>query len=120
MSHGEARAHHGTPGALAATTIPRDDDGPVFEEPWQAEVFAITAALIDAGRLTRAQWSQALEARLADDTPAYYDAWLAALEDVVAAAGLVGSDDLTVRQQAWREAAAATPHGRPVELPSDR
>src|SRR5689334_6234460 len=29
--------------------LPRDEDGPVFAEPWQAEAFALTVRLHEAG-----------------------------------------------------------------------
>lgn len=71
--------------------LPRGDDGPVFAEPWQAQVFAVVVELTEQGVLTRDEWAAALGATLADaeargetDTGRrYYDHWLATLERVV-------------------------------------
>ena len=40
--------------AQEVPNIPRDDDGPVFREPWEAQAFAMTLALHARGvqRLT--------------------------------------------------------------------
>ena len=32
--------------------LPRDDDGPVFREPWEAQAFAMTLELHQAGQFT--------------------------------------------------------------------
>ena len=32
--------------------LPRDADGPVFAEPWQAQAFAVVVELMEAGTLT--------------------------------------------------------------------
>ena len=45
----------------------------------------------------------------------YYEAALAALEELAADAG-IGAGTLDARVEAWRAAYLATPHGEPVEL----
>ena len=40
--------------------LPRDDDGPVFAEPWQAEAFALTVRLHEAGCFIWWEWAAAL------------------------------------------------------------
>ncbi len=37
--------------------LPRDDDGPVFAEPWQAQAFAVVVELTEAGTITREEWA---------------------------------------------------------------
>ena len=44
----------------AVPTIPRDEDGPVFGEPWEAQSFAITLGLHDQGLFTWKEWTAAL------------------------------------------------------------
>ena len=44
--------------------MPRDEDGPVFEEPWQAQAFAMVVDLIESGRLDRTEWAERLGAAL--------------------------------------------------------
>ncbi|TMQ21639.1 MAG: nitrile hydratase accessory protein [Deltaproteobacteria bacterium] len=104
--------------------LPHDDHGPVFREPWQAQAFAMAVQLHDAGHFTWTEWAAALadqirRAQAAGDPDlgdTYYLHWLAALEQLVAAKGLVGPDELAARKAAWAEAARTTPHGAPIEL----
>ena len=95
-------------------------DRPVFAQPWQAQVFAMVVALNEAGRLDGADWTAALAARRAgssaSDGADYYDSWLAALEDVVTAAGFTSTAELQACRERWRQAADRTPHGHPIEL----
>ena len=46
----------------------------------------------------------------------YYQHWLAALERICAAKGLVGDEDMRRRKADWRRAYLSTPHGRPIDL----
>jgi nitrile hydratase accessory protein len=83
--------------------LPRDDEGPVFAEPWQAQAFAAVVELTDRGVLTREEWAQRLGAVLAeaeargetDTGERYYDHWLVALEGVVVEKNLAALDELT-------------------------
>jgi nitrile hydratase accessory protein len=109
-------------GALPA--LPRDDDGPVFRAPWEAQAFAMTLLLNARGVFTWREWADALAAELAaaasrgeaDDGTRYYEHWLAALEKLVAGKHVVPADELARRTDEWDAAARATPHGRPVSL----
>jgi nitrile hydratase accessory protein len=113
---------HDTPG------LPRDDGGPVFRAPWQAQAFALTLALYERGLFTWTEWAKALALRIQaepaqdseDPNDAYYRQWLAALEDLVASKGASSPEELQRYQHAWDHAADRTPHGQPIELrPSD-
>jgi nitrile hydratase accessory protein len=105
--------------------LPRDDGGPVFAEPWQAQAFALAVTLSEQGHFTWKEWAAALAHELQaaanrgepDDGSRYYEHWLAALERLVAAKGLAEPAALITRKQAWTVAYRNTPHGRPVELP---
>jgi nitrile hydratase accessory protein len=118
-----------TRAALAQATralpdLPRDDDGPVFREPWEAQAFAIALSLYDRGLFTWKEWASALadEIKLAQaggdpDTGAtYYRHWLATLEKMVAAKGVTTAATLHRYRDAWDRAADRTPHGKPIEL----
>ena len=104
--------------------LPRDEEGPVFEEAWQAEAFALTVRLHEAGCFTWNEWAATLAAVLRevrdrgelDDGSHYYDHWLAALERLVTAKQVVSMSDLDRRKAAWTHAYLSTPHGQPVEL----
>src|SRR5258708_38614860 len=58
MDTAAARATGSVPG------IPRDDDGPVFREPWEAQAFAMALALHARGLVTWNEWAAALAAEI--------------------------------------------------------
>src|SRR5260221_9952373 len=107
--------------------LPRDQDGPVFAEAWQAQAFAMTIELSRQGRFTWAEWAEALAGEIAaaqtrgdaDLGDTYYHHWLAALERLVAAKDILTASDLAARKDAWKDAAAHTEFGRPSVLPGD-
>ena len=104
--------------------LPRDQEGPVFDEPWQAEAFALTVRLNKAGCFTWQEWTAALAEVLRevrdrgepDDGSRYYHHWLAALERLLIAKQVLSASDLDRRKAAWTLAYLSTPHGHPVEL----
>ncbi len=113
------------PANLASTPgLPKDRDGPVFAEPWQAEAFALTVKLHEAGHFAWAEWVSYLSREIASGAPAdashaetvYYLHWLAALERLVADKGLASAVALAKRKAEWHEAYEATAHGQPVVL----
>ena len=103
---------------------PRDHEGPVFKEPWEAQAFALTLKLHEAGHFTWAEWTETLSAEIKaaqargdpDLGDTYYRHWLAALERLAAEKGLVPAGDLSARKAAWKQAFLNTPHGQPVAL----
>ena len=109
-------------GALPA--LPRDEEGPTFKAPWEAQAFAITLSLHARGVFMWREWSSALAAELSaaaargepDDGTHYYEHWLAALEKLVAEKNLIPADELDQRVGEWDAAARATPHGKPIVL----
>jgi nitrile hydratase accessory protein len=111
----------------ATTTLPgqpRDPEGPVFKEPWEAQAFAMTLKLHEAGHFTWAEWTEALSAEIKaaqargdpDLGDTYYRHWLAALERLSTRKGLVRPGELTKRKAAWKQAFRNTLHGQPVAL----
>ena len=76
---------------------PRDETGPVFAEPWQAQAFALVVQLSEAGYFTWAEWAETLGAELQaaceDDGSRYYDTWLRALERLSLSKGLTSSTE---------------------------
>jgi nitrile hydratase accessory protein len=104
--------------------LPRDEGGPVFAEPWQAQAFALAVKLSEQGHFTWKEWAAALAAELKaaapDDGSRYYEHWLAALERLVVAKGLSNPSAMLERKQAWADAYRHTPHGKPVELDLNR
>lgn len=108
----------------ALSPLVRNDEGPVFEEGWQAQVLALAFNLVEQGCFSASQWSDALGAQLAfaekrgeiDNASTYYNAALAALEQLLFSQDTVPMDQLDQRTEEWRSAYLTTPHGQPVEL----
>ena len=111
----------------AVPGIPRDQDGPVFREPWEAQAFAMAVALHARGLFTWTEWAATLAAEIkraqaagdADTGETYYRHWLASLETLVAEKGVASADTLHRYRDAWDHAADRTPHGQPIELLPD-
>ncbi len=112
----------------ALPRLPRDDGGPVFREPWEAQAFALAVKLSEEGHFTWKEWAAALADELKaaadrgepDDGTHYYEHWLATLERLVMAKGLSDRAALAARKEAWADAYRHTPHGKPVELAPPR
>ena len=108
----------------AVPGIPRDADGPVFREPWEAQAFAMALQLHARGLFTWNEWAATLAEEIkraqaegdADTGETYYRHWLATLERLVATKGVATSDTLHRYRDSWDHAADRTPHGSPIEL----
>lgn len=96
---------------------------PPFEAPWQAQLFALTVALNEAGHVDWADWAGRFSALRGPDTAPdghdYFHHWLDALEALVADGGIAARDEIAALSDAWARAAAATPHGVAVTLAND-
>jgi nitrile hydratase accessory protein len=121
MTLGPQQAMHA---AVAVPGVPRDENGPVFLEPWEARAFAMALSLHERGLFTWKEWAEALGAEIKraqaagdpDTGETYYRHWLATLEQLVAAKGVATSDLLHRYRDAWDHACDRTPHGQPIEL----
>ena len=108
--------------------LPRDEGGPVFAEPWQAQAFALAVKLSEEGHFTWKEWAATLAGELKaaadrgepDDGSHYYEHWLAALERLVTERSLSSRDELQQRKDDWADAYRHTPHGTPVQLGKSR
>ena len=113
--------------AIAVPGVPRDEDGPVFREPWEARTFAMALSLHEAGVFTWKEWAEALGAEIKraqaagdpDTGETYYQHWLATLERLVAAKGVATAELLHRYRDAWDRASDRTPHGKPIELTAE-
>ena len=78
--------------------LPRNEEGPIFKEPWEARAFALAVRLSEAGYFSWPEWvailSQEIKAAQARGDPdlgdTYYQHWLNGLERICAEKGLVG------------------------------
>ena len=113
--------------ADAVPSIPRDAQGPVFREPWEAQAFAMAVALHARGLFTWPEWAATLAEEIKraqaagdpDTGETYYRHWLNTLERLVAAKGVTDSAMLARYRDAWEQAAERTPHGTPIELKAE-
>jgi nitrile hydratase accessory protein len=107
--------------------LPRDEAGPVFRAPWEAQAFAMAVALHARGLFTWPEWAETLGAEIKkaqaagdpDTGETYYLHWLNALERLVEAKGVADAGTLARYHDAWDRAADRTPHGQPIELRPD-
>lgn len=112
---------------LIEMAIPRNEDGPVFDAPWQAQAFALAVKLSEAGYFTWPEWAEIFGAEIARATKQgkgcgnedYYLCWLAALETIVATKNILSPDQLAARKEQWRHANEHTDFGSPIHLTGD-
>tara|TARA_B110001454_G_scaffold29264_1_gene28608 strand:- start:1997 stop:2377 length:381 start_codon:yes stop_codon:yes gene_type:complete len=103
-----------------------DGEGPVFAQPWEAQLFAMVLELTRQGVFSWAEWTKMLGVEIAavrdrgeaDSGTTYYRHWLVTLEQLLSEKGVVQDSDLQNRMTQWREAYLNTPHGRPIQLVS--
>lgn len=109
----------------AGPDLPLNDaDGPVFEQPWQAQAFSLVVCLHKSGLFPWKEWVRIFsdEIKASPARPgegvndAYYRQWLAATEQLIASFGLADGDAISQRAEEWRLAYLNTPHGQPVAL----
>jgi len=108
-------------------SIPRNAEGPVFREPWEAQAFALALSLNERGLFTWKEWATTLgdeikKAQAAGDPDTgetYYHHWLKTLERIVAEKGLSDAGTLARTRDAWERACDRTPHGTPIKLRPD-
>ena len=111
---------------LKMSVLEKNHEGPVFKEPWQAQVFAMAVTLSEAGLFSWQEWSSELGASIQsqqkkgdpDDGETYYLHWLETLENILSRKNLIEHADLLMRISEWEEAYLKTPHGQPVQLES--
>ncbi len=100
---------------------------PVFQEPWHAQVFALTVHLSEKGAFSWPDWTAAFGSALSEHGLArdldggedYFLAWLEALERLLTTRGMADTGDLVRLKAAWTDAYLHTPHGHPVHLAPD-
>ena len=101
-----------------------DGSEPTFSAPWEAQAFAITVSLHEAGLFSWDEWAETLSGEISqaqqegdpDRGDTYYRHWQKALEKISLVKGLTDAAELNGRVEAWRQAYLATPHGNPVAL----
>ena len=100
------------------------DDSVTFDEPWQADAFALTVRLHEQGLFSWQEWTEALgvEIRRAqasgdlDLGDTYFEHWTRALIRILAAKDALSLTEIAECTEAWHQAYLRTPHGQPVRL----
>ena len=96
--------------------IPADLDGPVFREPWEAQIFALVVRSHERGAFTWTEWAECLSATIAaarrggeaDLGDTYYQHWVDTLETLLIEKGVASAD----RLHALEHEIAERPTGR--------
>ena len=102
----------------------KDEQQPVFAEPWEAHAFAIAVKLSEKGLFKWSEWTNSLAKEIKeakeqgnpDFGNTYYQFWLSALETILLEKNIVKKSDIKSMMEQWRSAYLSTPHGKPVKL----
>ena len=101
------------PAPLVEARQPRDSEGPVFREPWEASAFAMVVKLHEGGHFDWSEWVKALSQELAKDGDGkdepiaindesaadYYKHWLEALEKIAVEKALLSKEAIDERHR---------------------
>jgi hypothetical protein len=97
-----------------------EQDLPAFDEPWQAQAYAMAQVLIENGLMTPGGWASAfgaaIRSRLASGAEDTTDTYFAAIGDALASELKLDEAELDQIMTDWRNAYETTPHGKPVIL----
>lgn len=101
----------------------QDGQRPRFNEPWEAEAYALVQVLLESHRISPREWASTFGGALRevavatpDSDDQYYSSLATALERVLVANGTLREVDIAQRIGDWRAAYNRTPHGKPVKL----
>jgi nitrile hydratase accessory protein len=90
---------------VSALEPPRANGELVFEQPWESRAFGMARALTDRGALDPERFRAALAEQIHGGVERdYYEHWQAALERVLAEAGVVEPAELAARVEAHESA----------------
>ena len=88
-----------------------------FDEPWQAQLFALTVAMNEAGHFTWSEWAETFGPMVQSKSAAeYWHVWSDALIKLLEHKHFAESGYVQVITQQWQSAARNTPHGQPILL----
>ena len=93
-----------------------------FDEPWQAEVFALTTHLNESGLFTWPDWAERFGKALKESEQPiegghdYYTTWLDTLLALLIELGHATPEEVELMKAQWIDAYESTPHGEPVHL----
>ena len=93
-------------------------DAPAFDEPWQAQAYAMAQVLIENGAISPQDWANAfgdaIRTRLSAGEEDTTDTYFSAIGDALASVLALEGPELDQTMSDWRNAFETTPHGKPV------
>ena len=106
------------------TDLAKYEESPQFNEPWQAQVFALAVSLSEAGLFSWQEWTDELSFTILkakelgdpDLGSTYYQHWLKTLERILTNKKILDQTSIIQRIKKWEEAYHRTPHGKPVKI----
>jgi len=101
-----------------------DEESPRFNEPWQAQVFALAVSLSEAGLFSWQEWTDELSFTILkaqelgdpDLGSTYYQHWLKTLERMLTSKEVLDQTSILQRMKIWEEAYLRIPHGQPIKI----
>ena len=101
-----------------------DLENPQFNEPWQAQVFALAVSLSEAGLFSWQEWTDELSFTILkaqelgdpDLGSTYYQHLLKTLERMLTSKEILDQTSILQRMKIWEEAYLRTPHGQPIKI----
>ena len=95
-----------------------------FDEPWHAELFAVTVHLSERNLFSWAEWTDAIGEQISkvrlirpiDGSNDYYNIWLQVLIELISTKGITDVETISDVQDRWAAAYGNTPHGKPVKF----
>ena len=104
--------------------LAKDEESTQFNEPWQAQVFALAVSLSKAGLFSWQEWSDELSATILkakefgdpDLGSTYYQHWLKTLERMLTSKEVLDQTSILQRMKKLEEAFLRTPHGQPIKI----
>jgi len=88
-----------------------------FEEPWQAQLFALTLAMNEAGHFSWSEWAAVFGPRVQKaSAERYWSIWAEALVVLLEKRGVTTREGVEALREKWQIAAEHTPHGEPIVL----
>ena len=102
----------------------REEIHRAFDEPWHAELFALTVHLSEQKLFSWVEWTGAIGKQIdkvkltrpIDGSNDYYNLWLQVLVELISTKGITDAETILDAQDRWAEAYRNTPHGKPVKL----
>lgn len=82
--------------------LPRKNGELVFQAPWEGRAFGLAVVLINKDEYPWEEFREHLVTEIAAGERSYYESWIAALESVLLARGLVTREDVDRRAAEYK------------------